>query len=297
MRRILARLREQRGETTITGVLVAATILIIVLTATLTTFDTFASSQNAATDRVVSQDQARRAIDGLARDLRNLASPTPDQPEAFDLAGPRDIVFKTVSEQSPGSGANVTNTKRVRYCLDTSVPLAASLVAQTQTWTSASPPPVPSTAACPAAGWTETTTVADALVHDLGGVATPVFTMDSPILTDISSIHVDLVVDGNPHDATPATPISTGVFLRNQNRRPTAMFTATVTAEGVLLNGSASHDPEGQPLRYEWYSGDTRVGTGIVFTYAAPAGTHSLTLRVVDPADLTGTAAPQQVVV
>lgn len=296
MRRLRARLREQRGETTITGVLVAATILVVVLTATLDTFDTFASSQNAATDRVDSQDRARRAIDGLARDLRNLASPTPEQPEAFDVAGPRDIVFKTVSEQSPGTGDNVTNTKRVRYCLDTSVPLAASLVAQTQTWSSATPPPVPSTAGCPAAGWNETTTVADALVHDLGGVAAPVFTMDATSLTDISSVHVDLVVDVDPHDAIPATPISTGVFLRNQNRRPTAFFTATVTAEGVLLNGSASHDPEGQPLRYEWYNGTDLVGTGIVYSYPAGPGTHSITLRVVDPADLTDTAAPQQVV-
>ena len=87
-----------------------------------------------------------------------------------------------------------------------------------------------------------------------------------------------------------------GVFLRNQNRRPQASFSATTTAQGIVLNGSASLDPEGQPPRYQWYDNGTLVGTGITFTYAAAAGTHSIVLRVLDPADLSDDSDPQEVI-
>jgi hypothetical protein len=86
------------------------------------------------------------------------------------------------------------------------------------------------------------------------------------------------------------------VFLRNQNRRPTAAFTAAPTAQGIVLNGSASVDPEGQPLTYTWLDGATVVATGVTATYKVTAGTtHTLSLQVQDPAGLIGTSATQTI--
>ncbi|MDQ3629842.1 MAG: hypothetical protein M3417_00915, partial [Actinomycetota bacterium] len=233
----------ERGEVSLTSVLVACTLLVVVLGATLTLFEGFIASAGDATRRTDSQDAARTAADRIARDLRNLASPTPDQPQAVDSASGNDLVFKTVDPAGPGSVANATNTKRVRYCLDG----AGRLQEQTQTWDDLIVPDPPAGTACPAAGWTRTTIAAQNIVNG----AVPVFSYDSSVLTDISQIHVDLLVDTDMVRQPPATRLSTGVFLRNQNRRPTAVFSEpTRTAGGYVLNGSASVDPEGDPLRY-----------------------------------------------
>src|SRR5205823_887029 len=68
--------------------------------------------------RVDAEDRARQAEEAIARDLRNLASPTPSQPQAVDRAGGRDLVFKTVDPVGPNAGQNTANVERVRYCLD-----------------------------------------------------------------------------------------------------------------------------------------------------------------------------------
>jgi hypothetical protein len=87
------------------------------------------------------------------------------------------------------------------------------------------------------------------------------------------------------------------VVLRNPNPRPIAQFTATKTAQGIVLNGSGSYDPEGETLQFVWYDGTTKIGEGIVFTYKVTSGTsHTIKLSVFDPAQLQGDA-PAQVVV
>ena len=65
------------------------------------------------------QDGARRALDLMARDLRNLASPTPSLPLAVDVALPQDIIFQSEGKTKDPDSLNVQNTTRVRYCLDT----------------------------------------------------------------------------------------------------------------------------------------------------------------------------------
>lgn len=290
----------ERGEVSLTSVLVACTLLIVALGATLSMFEGFIAKAGDATRRTDAQDAARTAGDRVARNLRNLASPTPDQPEAVDLASAADLIFKTVDPAGPNSGANATNTQRVRYCLDP----AGRLQQQIQTWTTATIPAVPSATGCPASGWTRTTIAAQNVVNG----TVPVFSYDSAVLTDISQVHVDLLVDTDTVRLPPATRLSTGVFLRNQNRRPTASFSAEKTAGGLVLNGSASADPEGDPLRYVWckgpdcvrpnqVAGPDQIGTGITFTYTGlpPGSVYQLHLEVFDPAGLTGVSATQVV--
>jgi hypothetical protein len=170
----------------------------------------------------------------------------------------------------------------------------ARLHTQTQTWTTASPPATPATGGCPSAAWGESAVVAEHLVNT---DTEPVFTYDATAVGEIAAIHVDLRVDVDPGKAPAAAKLATGVFLRNQNRKPTAAFTATPTQQGIQLNGSPSSDPEGRPLQYEWYDGGALVGTGITFLHQATRGTsRTLVLRVLDPAGLDSTSSPQTVV-
>ena len=69
-------------------------------------------------------------------------------------------------------------------------------------------------------------------------------------ITDIKAIKFELLVDADVRDDRRQARVASGVFLRNQNRRPVADFSATYTGQGrqVVLNGSASEDPEGHAL-------------------------------------------------
>jgi type II secretory pathway component PulJ len=277
---------DERGDVSLTQLLVAMTIFVVVLGAVLTTFERFVAVNRQTTERTESQDRARVAIDRMAKDLRNLASPTPQQPQAVDLATPYDIVVQTVNPTGPNAGTNASNVRRVRYCLDSSTS-PGKLWQQTQTWTSTAPPAAPSTSTCPATGWNSSTVVADKVVN---GTSRPVFGFNSAVAPDISGLHVDLYVDTDPTHAPKETRIATGVFLRNQNRRPTADFSCTSGSQGLILNGSPAADPEGQPLSYQWWSDGVKVGTGIVYTHNV-AGSHSIQLKVFDPGGLQGDSA------
>lgn len=293
----------ERGEVSITSVLVACTLMIVILAATLSVFEGFIAKAGDQTGRTNAQDAARTAADRIARDLRNLASPTPSQPQAVDLASGKDLVFKTIDSSASNAVGNTTNTKRVRYCLDP----GGRLQEQTQTWSGATVPGVPSTAGCPAeAGWNSTRIVAENVVNG----ADPIFSYNSAVVTDIFQIHVDLLVDTDVTRLPGATRLSTGVFLRNQNRRPTASFSWAKTAGGLVLNGSESEDLDSDPLDFVWCrspavclgpdapgfaSDPNRIGTGITFTYTglAPGSVHPLHLQVFDPAGLTDTSDTQ----
>lgn len=284
--------RGQRGEFSLTGMLVATSMFAGVLGATLTTYDRFSAEAKDLTTRNEIQDRARQASDGMAKALRNLASPTPDQPEAVDRADGYDLVFKTVDSVGPNAGLNSTNVRRVRYCLDG----GGALWQQVQTWTTLTPPAAPADTACPGGGWLSSKRLMTKIVNRSTDGGVPVFAYDSTTLTAISSVGVTLLVDTGSKGPS-ATRLQTGVFLRNQNRKPIASFTATKTQQGIVLNGSASYDPEGENLQYVWYDGTTKVGEGVVFTYKVTAGTsHTIKLSVFDPAQLQGDA-PAQVVV
>ncbi len=289
---------DQRGMTLI-EMLVSMTVFLFVLGATL---DVFANSERLnrrSNLRIDSQDTARRALDQLARELRGLASPRQDHPDAVDLGNATDIVFKTVDVVGPNTGANVTNVKRVRYCLS-----GSALVKQEQRWTTVDPPATsPPTTACPGpvtagvlnstTAWSSSRTVAQGITNPTGARAIFVYAhtpITSSALTDISAIHAQLFVDADPVRPPGETSISTGVFLRNQNRRPAAAFTADTDVPGkIVLNGAPSSDPEGQPLDYAWYEGATHIGDGIRFDYSVARGSaHTIELRVSDPGDLQG---------
>jgi prepilin-type N-terminal cleavage/methylation domain-containing protein len=316
------RLQAQDGMTLI-ELLVAMTMATIVFGATLAVVTVMIGNAQRNQRANDAQDQARTYIDRLARQLRNLASPSlftdpndpnaavEQKPAAVDMAGAYDFIFRVVDDTMPAGSLNTANVKRVRYCLDNSDPTNEVLYQQQQTWTnraSYDPPPIPSTAACPGAGWSTTTRVTGSLVNRINGQDRAVFRYDSIDITKVSEVRPQLFIDTTPNSGPTETRLSTGVTLRNQNRAPVASMNVTVTSPGnVLLNGSASDDPEGQPLHYWWYVDpptplpDCTVtprppsclaAEGVVISATVSRGSsHTIVLLVKDPAGLAGSAS------
>ncbi len=135
-----ARLSQRSSEEgfTLVEVLIAAVLMIIVLGATLTALTSF--QKNTATNQRQNdaQDQARSTLDLMARDLRNLASPVLERPEAIDRNLPQDLIVQSEGRGTGGS-LNARNTMRVRFCLAPD----RKLYRMTQTWTTAAIPNAP----------------------------------------------------------------------------------------------------------------------------------------------------------
>jgi type II secretory pathway component PulJ len=315
-------MRTERGEMSLTGLLVAMLLFGIVMAATLEVFQTSETVTRDTMKRTDAQDRARVAEEILAKNLRNLAGPPGnltasgvEQAQTLATKGAYDLAFSTVDPAAPNAGAtNQSNVKRVRYCLSET----GQLYKQQQTWTTTDPGVPAATTACPAAKgglntWQTATVLADQVVNRLDpSIDVPVFTYDSADPTRVSQIHINLMVDIDPAHKPGATTISTGILLRNQNRVPVAHMSKEVSpAQGIILNGSASVDPEGQPLKYCWVdTGRTSVnvdpepsaqakcpagtvGMGVTFVYTPPArGTRNIQLAVKDPVDQWGLDGP-----
>lgn len=288
-------MRDERGVTLI-ELMVVIVLSGIVMGTTLTTFTQFEQTTGVNQRQNDAQEQVRVGLAGLARELRNLASPTDQLPEAVVRAAAQDLVFQSVSSST---------TRRVRYCLNATTG---------RVWRQVQFEPFsdPSTSTCPDSDWGSERSSVENVTND----TRPLFAYNSATLTSITEITTSLWVDVNPGEPPQESTLQTSIFLRNQNRAPTAQFTATVSGAAIVLNGSGSLDPESKALEYYWYdAAETEnadecgtlpdevpqsgcVGSGIVFTYEpGAAGTRQLHVVVRDPAGLTDAADEQSVCV
>ena len=291
---IADRLSSEAGVTLV-ELLVVILISGLVMGATLTTFTQFERTTASNGRLNDAQDQVRVGMAGLSRELRNMASPTDELPEAVVRAEDDEIVFQSVSS---------TQTRRVRYCYDAT---SERLWRQVQF----APFSLPTAGTCPQVSWGSQRAAVENVVN---GATRPVFRYNATALTSITEVGATLYVDVNASDVRPdETSLKSSVFLRNQNRSPSASFTATVSGTTIILNASGSADPEGRALDFYWYdtgvtsnscgvlpaglSSTGCVGTGVVYTYTPPAGTRTVRLVVRDPATLTAEAPSQTVCV
>lgn len=307
----MRRLACEQSGFTLVELLLVSVLMIVVMGATLTSLTSMERSSATVERQNENQQQVRRALDILARELRNLASPTDELPQAIGRATQNDLIFQSVARTKPAGSTNARNTQRVRYCLESA---ANRLWRQEQRWIGATAPAMPAATACPspptAGGWDTQTVVAENVVND----AEPVFTFNSATATAITEIRASLFADATPGRTPGEVELETSVFLRNQNRAPIAEFTAAVSGSAILLNGSQSSDPEQKALDYYWYDEANSspcsplppaevpqtgcIGEGIVFRYTPPllqTGPKRVYLVVRDPAGLTHTAPTQPV--
>jgi type II secretory pathway pseudopilin PulG len=280
---------------TLIELLLVCVLMIVVLGATLTTLSSFQTNASVNERQNDAQDEARRSIDTLARELRNLASPVNYDPDAIKRFEPDDLIVQSVAETRPPGSSNARNTQYVRYCYDQPNDV---VYRQELAWTGSTAPDVPNGTPCPAGGWGSQRVVAGEVAND----ARPLFTYNGTTARTITEIQSSLFVDVDRTARPKESSIETTVFLRNQNRNPIARFTAAPSADGaILLNGSESEDPEERALTYFWYDadrGNLLVGQGIVYSYLPPTrGPRRVFLRVEDPATLDSTAPIQTVCV
>jgi prepilin-type N-terminal cleavage/methylation domain-containing protein len=291
--------RGQEGFSLI-ELLIAMAIITVVVMATISAFVAFHKNERVNRIQNESQDEARLTLERLSSQLRNLASPTDRVPASVEKADPFDLVFLTVDAVKPVGSLNARNIKRVRYCVGPVVGGKAPLIRQQQTWQVVNPPPSYSTATCSstgAGGWEKTQIAAIDVVNTAESPAVPIFryTPGPTNLDEITAISADLWVDVNPNQSPKAVSLNTGVFLRNQNRKPVASCSSPIytgTGKQVALNGSGSQDPEGFNLKeYRWYLDGSNTPLnepkGVVGIWNGTAGTHSFELEVVDQGNLT----------
>jgi prepilin-type N-terminal cleavage/methylation domain-containing protein len=277
----MTRLRQQSGWTLI-EMLVAMTLMLVVLSATLTTLDSGGQTRSTNERRNDAVEQARVSIDKIVRQLRNLASPSP----AIDRATATDFSFRTFDP-----------TKRlVRYCLQTDnlgnlTTTATNLIQMISTTDTPgdynhctlSPTVTPN--------WNSRRVVAQNLVNHRTGTASTnadVFSYNgsSANTATISNVRINLVIDINSLAAA-----------------PTASFTvANPSVRRFILNAANSFDPENRNLQYTWYVARTatfipaagnQIGFGPALDYTFPSGAPSATdyyfKLVVSDSNLTDT--------
>ena len=305
---MIDRLRDQTGISVLEA-MIASVMMLAVLGAALAPFDLMHQTERRTANQNDSQDSARNAMAVMVRNLRN----TSGQNRLVNMASSYDMVVETVDPSAkPAGSQNARNLMRVRYCLDTTSS-GASLTGgviweQTQKWTTASPPAMPSTSTCPEGSWTKTRAAAQHVTNRATWTgrpaAAPLFSFypSANSLDTITAIRINLYTDRSWKEKPAETQLASGVLLRNQNGSPTASFNATPGAVGSLkltLNAGTSTDPEGLPLTYRWCDvttvtlcdDTTRVGTGVLYTYTAPAaGARKIQLQVFDVGGLQAIA-------
>jgi prepilin-type N-terminal cleavage/methylation domain-containing protein len=274
------RLRSERGMT-LPEMLVAMVLMLVIMTATLTTLDSGNANRRLNDDRNDAVERARSSIDNAVRQLRNLASPTASAPSAIDRAQATDFSFRTFDPSK----------RLVRYCLETQqngAPITNRPIRLIQMLSTSDL--AGSYDTCIADGPNETTgwnarrVVAQDVVNrrsvvPTGGDANNVdlfaYNSSSTDLSMIKNVRINLLLDINAANKRPSqVRLASGAALRNQNQTPFATFTVTkLSSRRFRMNGSSSSDPENRNLIFSWYAGvganftpssTNQIGTGSV---------------------------------
>jgi type II secretory pathway pseudopilin PulG len=318
--------RSREAGFTLVEMLIVCVISIVVLGATLTAFTGLVRGNSEHERQHDEIEHTRLAMEHTARQLRNLANPTATSTSTIKIADDYDFIFQT-SDPSK---------KWVRYCLQTTGGADVS-PSRGKLWEMESTAESVSAAMqtpCPGSGgWTGRHVVANYVTNRIGAVDRNVFTFrcaaDAPASCPASSadypkitnVGIDLFTDIDPARRPAEKRLSSAVYLRNQNESPTASFTVRpVSSRRVLLNGSASADPEGRTLQYFWFKGtapsddaladctkrpESKVAEGVTYVHDFPStdGTadgvnaQPFWLVVRDPGCLRSTFGPVNVVI
>ena len=269
------RLSDERGVTLI-ELLVVIALSFGVLTATMTTFESFIRSDRDNNARNDTAELARNALDVQARQLRNLAKRVASP--VIDTMSPYDLIFQTNDPQRTW----------MRYCLSTSSPASP---ARGRLWMASLTVPNAATAStvsaamqsgCPGTDWTSTAVVADHVTNKRAGMNRPLFSytcssgtscIDDPSTYDqVVAITAQSILDTTPDAAPPELVVTSSVYLRNQNQAPVASFQATPSSASrtVTLNASGSTDFEGRTLAYYWFKQQMPVTASIDCAHPDP---------------------------
>jgi hypothetical protein len=272
-------------------------LALVVFGATLSVLELFQRHNVYAQRRNENQDNARNAMDRMARSLRDVIAPASEFAGALETADEYSTMFQTVDTSAGEFGANKRHAMRVRYCLFDKEPSNEILLEQTQRSKEEPLPSAPASGCIPGApGWT-TTTLVEHVTNRAGGQKRPLFTYSASEAPQVVSVEINLYAELAPGQHPGETELTSGVSLRNANRKPVARLKANFFAgknEQVVLNASESEDPDGLALTYRWWENGSQLSsTSQIFTVKLCNGEceHNLTfhfqLEVVNPGGLT----------
>ena len=256
---------------TLIELLVAMTLMLIVLSATLTSFNAFSNTSKRNFDFNDQQDQVRNTMDQIVRQARNLANPTTGSTgipvPTIAFASKVQLVFQTTDPKK----------QWVRYCLNTNK--LGSTTARESIWyqTTANnllPTFVASNmiSDCPSddTNWQTRTKVGDFVTNATTNPTRSLFKYYSDAapgtaitpdpttggITDTSQIvraAVSIFMKLKPNRPPAETELDSAAYMRNQNQPPVAAFSAQVSGTTYTFDGGSSSDPEGRTLLYDWY--------------------------------------------
>jgi type II secretory pathway pseudopilin PulG len=268
---------------TLIELLVVMLLTLIVLGATLGSFENFTNTSSRNMQLNDQQDRVRIALDQLIRQARNLANPTTGlaaaTPTTIAKAGDFELVFQTTDPQK----------QWVRYCLDFANKPREQVWYQTSIATSLTPQQVSGTASsgnttmtvgCPSndPNWQRKTQLADFVTNQANAVSgnsatdRPLFNyynaadqklsattpiVDSATTATIIRVGSQVFLKINPTKPPAESSLASAAFMRNQNQRPTASFTVSTSGSIFTFDAGPSFDPEGRTLHYDWYQAPT----------------------------------------
>lgn len=298
---------------TLVEMIIGLGMMIVVLMAVMTILGVFQNDYKRNQIRQETQDSARTAVDLMSQDFRNAASLcgtatgtscTGTSSGALQRSTASDAVFQAVYPGTAFGSADASNQEWVRYCLDTSTGnLWREVLAPTG---SAALPSMPTTTTCPGdtASWPSTgrKIIASNLINSSTSPSTDLFTYYTvsqnsagTVVSLPKSVEFDLVLQSNTVPNM-KTQVTGGVDLRNSLASPTASFSCASSAGSVTCDASASSDPNGQSLSYNWYltSGtstacppsSSSVGSAQIYSAGSISGTWSVALVATDTAGL-----------
>ena len=288
----MRRLLDEQGMV-LTELLTAIAILGVVLGISLSLFAAFSNQQRRVDRQSLAQNNARRAIDRLAVQLRSATSGDTTGSQPIKKATSYDLVF-LAPIQSPSLTNNARGVTHMRYCLDAGSLTNETLWFQTAPYNTTSNSVPPSTSSCPSPDWPSRQPVADYVVNQFRSPAAPVFTTSTDAAGNINDITIRALVDANTAADPAATDLQSSVTLRNLNRTPTASLSCQALSNGhALCDASASSDPDGDSLTYSWtMDGNPLAATSYQLDKSrlASKSTHSFGVTVTDPSGLKSSA-------
>lgn len=285
-------LRDEAGVT-LTELLAAMVVAVILFGAAITTFVTFLGTSTRSDQEAQAQDTARSTIERLTSQLRNAASTGATGSQPIQSVSDFDLVFLAPAN---GVAATTTNPRGLayhRYCLGNANNKSEVLWGQTAAYHSTSQATAPPTSKCPDVGWPNKTRMADHLINRSAPV-TPLF-VPTTVAGEVTQIAINARVDWNMDTRPVATELRSEASFRNLNRGPTASMTCQGLANGhAICDASASSDPDGHALSYAWkVNGSTLTNEKtyrLDYSPLAKGAQPSLTVTVTDSGGATSTA-------
>lgn len=261
------RLRGEQGVTLV-EMLVGMTLSLVILGATLLTFESFLRGSETNNRFTQAEDSARSRVDRMVGALRNAGG---GAGSAVLRAGDYDMVVNT---DHPGFGQPNGTPGTARYCLDATTG---------RLWFGwiAAPNTIPGSA-CPSSGWINVRILDSGVQNQARG--RPLFAYSSATPASVRSARVDLYVATS---GAKATHLQSGVFFRSlmeaapviaPEDTPTATCTDNIVT--LLVGAGLQTDLNRNPHQLTISVGGVQMATGAgTLTFSLPPGAHLINTR------------------